>query len=158
MEKYVLDALCEMGHINEAVARMKKRYKEMVEFDYSTLWEYWNKAGTLNHAWSGGPLITMSKYIAGIRPLDMAYRRFEIKPHLGGLKHIKCTVPSAAGDIALEIDAGATIEMRVRIPENTAAEVYLPLINNEPPKNAELEFTVSDGYARFILTGGEYRL
>ena len=158
MEKYVLDALCKMGHINEAVDRIKKRYKEMVEFDYSTLWEYWNREGTLNHAWSGGPLITMSKYIAGIRPLETAYRRFEIKPYLGGLKHIKCTVPSVAGAIVLEIDAGAAIEMRVRIPENTTAEVYLPLINNELPKNTELEFTVLDGYARFILTGGEYRL
>ena len=62
------------------------------------------------------------------------------------------------GAIVLEIDAGAAIEMRVRIPENTTAEVYLPLINNELPKNTELEFTVLDGYARFILTGGEYRL
>ena len=87
MEKYVLDAMCEMGYIDEAILRIKRRYKEMVEEDYSTLWEFWDKSGTMNHAWSGGPLITMAKYIAGIRPADVGYKKVEIKPHHGNLKY-----------------------------------------------------------------------
>ena len=159
MEKYVLDALCEMGYIDEAAGRMKRRYKEMVEYGYSTLWEYWNKDGTLNHAWSGGPLITMSKYIAGIRPLDTAYKTFEIKPHMGGLNYMKCTVPSIKGNIVLEIrKTGGQINMNVTIPENTTAEVYLPLVNNEPPKNPAYEFTLTDGCARFVFSEGTYSL
>ena len=159
MEKYVLDALCEMGYVDEAVARMKKRYREMVEYEYSTLWEYWDRGGTLNHAWSGGPLITMSKYVAGIRPLDTAYSTFEIKPHMGGLHFIKCTVPSIKGDIVLEISKTAEqVSMSVTIPENTAAEVYLPLINEEPPKSNDHNFTISDGYAKYILPEGKYNL
>ena len=127
MEKYVLDALCEMGYIDEAVKRMKKRYAEMVEYDYSTLWEYWNTDGTRNHAWSGGPLITMSKYIAGIRPLDTAYTTFEIKPCMGNLDFVKCTVPSAKGRVDVEIrrTEGKTT-MKAVIPQNTTAHVYLP--------------------------------
>lgn len=62
MEKYVLEALCMMGYVDDAYDRIKRRYKDMVDEDYSTLWEYWNKDGTKNHAWSGGPLIIMSKY------------------------------------------------------------------------------------------------
>ena len=159
MEKYVLDALCEMGYIDEAAKRMKKRYKEMVEYDYSTLWEYWDKGGTLNHAWSGGPLITMSKYIAGIRPLDTAYQVFEIKPHMGSLNFIKCTVPSVKGDIALEISkTDGQIEMCVTIPSCTRAEIYLPLMNQKPPQNAEYAYTLTDGYAKFVLTEGTYHL
>lgn len=102
MEKYVLDAMCEMGYIDDAIVRIKRRYKEMVEEDYSTLWEFWDKGGTMNHAWSGGPLITMAKYIAGIRPAGVAYCETEIKPHLGSLKYIKCRVPSARGEICVE--------------------------------------------------------
>lgn len=159
MEKYVLDALCEMGYVDEAVKRMKNRYKEMVEYDYSTLWEYWDKGGTLNHAWSGGPLITMSKYIAGIQPLDTAYKTFEIKPRMSGLNFIKCTVPSIKGDIALKIKkVDGHINTSVTIPENTTAEVYLPLVNNEPPKNSEYEFTLTDGYAKFVFTEGKYKI
>lgn len=159
MEKYVLDALCEMGYIDEAVKRMKKRYGEMVEYDYSTLWEYWDRGGTLNHAWSGGPLITMSKYIAGIKPLDTAYQKFEIRPHMGALNFIKCSVPSIKGNIALEISkTDGYIDMRVTIPQGTTAEVYLPLVNHELPGNAGYEFTLADGYAKFILAGGEYHI
>lgn len=124
MEKYVLDAMCEMGHIDEAVERMKKRYREMVEYDYSTLWEYWNTDGTLNHAWSGGPLITMSKYIAGIRPLDTAYRRTAIRPHMGSLRYIKCTVPTVRGNIELDIRKNnGRLEMKLNVPENTDVEL-----------------------------------
>ncbi|MDE5824101.1 MAG: hypothetical protein K2H91_05395, partial [Lachnospiraceae bacterium] len=159
MEKYVLDALCEMGYIDEAVQRMKKRYSEMVEYDYSTLWEYWDQSGTLNHAWSGGPLITMSKYIAGIKPLDTAYRMFEIKPHMGELNFIKCTVPSIQGDIVLEIrKTGGHFKMGVTIPAHTQAEIYLPLMNNEPLQSSEYEYTLTDGYAKFVLTEGKYNL
>lgn len=159
MEKYVLDALCEMGYIREATQRMKKRYREMVEYDYSTLWEYWDKGGTLNHAWSGGPLITMSKYIAGIKPLDTAYRVYEIKPHMGELNFLKCTVPSVKGKIDLEIrKTGGHINMSVTIPANTKAEVYLPLVNQNPPQNAEYEYTLTDNYAKIILTEGTYHL
>lgn len=102
MEKYVLDALCEMGYIEEAILRIKRRYKEMVEEDYSTLWEFWNKAGTKNHAWSGGPLITMAKYIAGIRPGTVGYQTVDIRPCLGNLSYVKCRVPSARGEINVQ--------------------------------------------------------
>ena len=159
MEKYVLDAMCEMGYFDEAAARMKTRYKEMVDFDYSTLWEYWNKDGTLNHAWSGGPLITMSKYIAGIKPLDTAYKTFEIKPRMVGLNYIKCSVPSVKGNISLEVrKKDGRIAMDVIIPDNTNAVVYLPLINNDPPQNTDYKYTISDGYARYVLYGGSYCL
>lgn len=62
MEKYVLDALCEMGFLKEALQRIKYRYHDMVADTGTTLWEYWNKEGTRNHAWSGGPLIVLKKY------------------------------------------------------------------------------------------------
>jgi hypothetical protein len=158
MEKYVLDALCEMGLIDDAVIRMKHRYKEMVEYDYSTLWEYWTTEGTKNHAWSGGPLITMSKYIAGIRPTDIAYSRFEIKPYMGKLNFIKCTVPSIKGKIILDIKkSGSHITMNVTIPNDTVAEVYLPLPDNTRPINPILPFILVNGYAKFtITTAGEY--
>lgn len=101
----------------------------------------------------------MSKYIAGIKPLDTAYKTFEIKPHMGELNFIKCTVPSIKGDIALEIKkSDGHINMNVTIPQNTTAEVYLPLVNNEPPENSDHEFILKDGYAKFILCAGTYEL
>lgn len=159
MEKYVLDALCEMGYVDEAVHRMKKRYKEMTEYDYSTLWEYWDRGGTLNHAWSGGPLITMSKYIAGIKPLCPGYTSFEIKPHMGDLNFVKCTVPSIKGKIVLEAQkADGHVCMNVTIPEGTVAEVYLPLMDGELPNNPDQAVSLTGGYAKFVLKEGEHSI
>lgn len=75
MEKYVLDALCDMGCLSEALVRIRRRYKDMVEEDYSTLWEFWDKSGTMNHAWSGGPLIILSKHLAGEQPMGAIRRK-----------------------------------------------------------------------------------
>lgn len=159
MEKYVLDALCEMGHVDAAVERIKRRYKEMTESHCSTLWEYWNTDGTRNHAWSGGPLVTMSKYMAGIRPLDTAYRTFEIKPHMCGLNDIKCTVPSAKGSIVLELSKrDGHIHMEVTIPKHTTAEVYYPVCEEKQAFSSKYEFTISGGYAKFIFTEGTYQI
>jgi hypothetical protein len=77
MEKYVLEALCKMGYYEDALERMERRFGEMVAAKYSTLWEGWEYTGargmkyrsgygTYNHAWSGGGLIILSQYIAGI--------------------------------------------------------------------------------------------
>lgn len=100
----------------------------------------------------------MSKYIAGIRPLDTAYDVFEIKPCLCGLDFIKCTVPSIKGNIELELKKDACrVHMRVVIPAGTKAEVYLPL-TGEPPCDRGHEFTLNGGYAKFILDPGEYEL
>lgn len=104
MERYVCDALCEMGEIEAAQERIVKRYTEMVEFDYSTLWEGWensNPAWTLNHAWTGGPMLTMSQYMAGIEPIEAAYKTYKVAPSFGCLKEINCVVPSIIGDIVL---------------------------------------------------------
>lgn len=130
MEKYVLDAMCESGYIDKAVERMKTRYKEMTDCEYSTLWEYWNTDGTKNHAWSGGPMITMSKYIAGIYPADTAYKKIMIKPCLLELNYIKCTVPSAVGEISLEVKRNSKrTTMKVNLPTGIIADVYIPCGN-----------------------------
>ncbi len=159
MEKYVLDALCQMGYVSDALKRMKKRYRQMVESGCSTLWEYWNTDGTLNHAWSGGPLITMSRYIAGIRPLDTAYAAFEIRPEICDLTHIVCTVPSPRGEIRLALERTADhISMSVTIPKNAAASVYLPLTGNAPSQDAGCSYSLCGNYARFTLKEGTYHL
>lgn len=157
MEKYVLDALCEMGYIDLAVQRMKKRYKEMVEYPYSTLWEYWNTDGTRNHAWSGGPLITMSKYIAGIRPTAVGYDTFEIKPHIGQLNYLKCEVPSIKGRISVIVDRKEQgMSMKVTIPENATATVYVPVKELAKEISSDYGYVIEEDYARMCLSAGEY--
>jgi hypothetical protein len=87
MEKYVMEALFQMGYANYALERHKKRFANMVnDTQFSTLWEDWyygkgvNGSSSNNHAWSGGGLIVLSQYLCGISPIEAGYTTFQICP------------------------------------------------------------------------------
>ncbi len=127
MEYYVLEALCTMGEYEAARDRIKDRYEDMVNEDYSTLWEFWNSwQGTMNHAWSGGPLVIMSKHFAGITPLEAGYEKVKINPQYTLSDNLTCTVPSVKGLITLRYEKtseGYVVDLT--IPENMKAELYV---------------------------------
>lgn len=128
MEYYVLEALCKMGEYESAYDRIKDRYSDMVSADYSTLWENWDMYwGTKNHAWSGGPLVIMSKYFAGITPLGAGYEKIKIDPQYNLSDSMNCTVPSVKGLIALDYknDSGNYI-VNLALPEDLNAVLYVP--------------------------------
>lgn len=137
MEKYVYEAMYEMGMPVEANIRHKKRFDAMVNNDYfSTLFEGWGigKAGfgggTVNHAWSGGGLTVLSSRLCGITPLNPGYTTFLVKPQLGNLSYAKTRVPSIKGNIDIEIkQEKGTTSISLVIPEGTEAYVELPLFS-----------------------------
>ena len=139
MEYYVLEALCTMGEYEAAYDRIKERYEGMMSEDYSTLWEFWDSwRGTKNHAWSGGPLVIMSKHFAGVTPSVAGYEKVKIEPQYTLSEHLNCTVPSVKGLITLnyeKIDGDYIIDLTV--PLGVKAVLYVPTnavvnINSEP--------------------------
>lgn len=128
MEYYVLEALAKMGKYQEAVDRIKDRYEDMVSTDYSTLWEFWNSwQGTMNHAWSGGPLVIMSKHIAGITPLEAGYEVVKIAPQYDMYDSLNCTVPSVKGLITIDYQKSNGNQMiNLTLPSGTTAVLHVP--------------------------------
>ena len=128
MEYYVLEALCKMGEYEAAKDRIKHRYEGMMSADYSTLWEFWDSwRGTLNHAWSGGPLVIMSKHFAGVTPLEAGYEKVKIEPQYNLSDSMNCTVPSVKGLITLnyeKISDSYVIELNV--PQGMKTVLYVP--------------------------------
>ena len=170
MEYYVLEALCNMGSYALAKQRMETRYDKMIRENYSTLWEKWSKiGGTMNHAWSGGPLVIMSKYFAGVRPLTAGYDTFLIRPQMAGLKHIECTVPSVKGYIKVteKHNDDNTFRLHADIPQGTTARIYVPYQqgqavhcdgavvyeNNHPQETEDIRFVgIEEAFAVFEVT------
>ena len=109
MEKYVLEALYKMRRPTVAIERMKQRYAAMVQSDLTTLWEGWGignegfGGGTINHAWSGGPLTILSQFAVGIQPTSPGYKTIQIDPQLGPLQFATATVDSVAGVIRVDV-------------------------------------------------------
>lgn len=132
MERYVLEAMCEMGYVKEAKKRMLDRYMPMIKSKYTTLWEIFGLGkgaefnGTYNHAWSGGPLIIMSKYIAGVSPVKPGFKEFEVKPELCDLKRVSATVPTEYGKITVDVNCENGYKLTVNVPKGTKANLVVP--------------------------------
>ena len=128
MEYYVLEALCKMGEYEAARDRIKDRYNDMMCEDYSTLWEFWEVwQGTKNHAWSGGPLVIMSKHFAGITPLEAGYEKVEIEPEYTLSDSMTCTVPSVKGLITLKYEkTDGEYVVDLSIPQGMNTVLYVP--------------------------------
>ena len=128
MEYYVLEALCKMGEYDAAYDRIKERYEGMMNEDYSTLWEFWDSwRGTMNHAWSGGPLVIMSKHFAGITPLESGYEKVKIDPQYTMFNSVNCTVPSVKGLITFNYENNnENYIIDLTLPQGTKAVLYVP--------------------------------
>ena len=128
MEYYVLEALCKIGEYEVAYDRIKDRYNDMMYEDYSTLWEFWDAwRGTKNHAWSGGPLVVMSKHFAGITPLNSGYEKVKIEPQYALSDSMSCTVPSIKGLITLDYkNTDGDYIINLTLPQDMNAVLYVP--------------------------------
>ena len=129
MEYYVLEALCKMEEYEAARDRIKARFNDMVCEDYSTLWENWDIYwGTKNHAWSGGPLVIMSKHFAGIAPVEAGYKKVKIDPQYNLSDSMNCTVPSVKGLITLDYKkSGESFDIDLTIPQDIDTVLYVPV-------------------------------
>ena len=138
MEKYVLESLCVMGYYEDALKRLEYRFGEMVASEHTTLWEGWEYTGgrgmkyksgngTYNHAWSGGGLTILSQYIAGIAPLEAAFKSFTVKPNLATLNFVESLVPTIFGNITMRAERVCKqLVITLTIPEGTTAHISVP--------------------------------
>lgn len=134
MEKYVFEAMMQMGYENEAMERQKERFAKMVNNpNFTTLFEGWGigvdgyGGGTVNHAWSGGGLTILSQYVCGIAPIDPGFLAFQVMPQPGNLTMASATVESVKGIIKSSYKKLTTgFEISVTVPDSTTAVVGVP--------------------------------
>jgi len=135
MEKYIINALYYMGYADEAMARAAKRHMEIVNNkEWTTMPEDWDSLGkSSNHGWSGGTMIALSRYAAGVEPTAPGYEQWHVVPQLGSFISIDTRVPSVIGYIDLTIsrdkDTGI-LDMTVTSPGNNA-EFWAPVEDNQ---------------------------
>ena len=137
LEYYVESACMKMGRPDLAELRMKRQYASMIEGEdagrTSTLWEYWRYGqGTQNHAWSGGPLVILSRDFAGLAPVTPGWERFQIRPQMGSMKEISCTAPTPSGQIRVqETYKNNTFTLKLIKPQNLTAEICVPILGDK---------------------------
>lgn len=134
MEKYVFEAMHQMGYPAEANARHKKRFSRMVNDDrFSTLFEGWGigkegfGGGTVNHAWSGGGLTVLSSWVCGIQPVEPGYKAIRIAPQPGDIDYAAASLTSVAGPVSTSYRRlPHRFDLRATIPAGSRALITLP--------------------------------
>ena len=169
MEKYVMEALCRMGHYSFALERMKKRFGSMVnDSNHTTLFEGWEEGGfgggSTNHAWSGGAVTVIAQYICGIVPTEEGYAKFDVRPCPEVLKEVSIEFPTVKGTIASAFsDTQHNFALSVTVPEGSEATVTLPYekldnikLNGKTVPMRYNKGKDENGKNRYLLTRGCY--
>lgn len=137
MEKYVMEALFKMGKGEQALRRTSERFADIVNHpDHTTLFEGWfvdgkvAMGGTVNHAWSGGPITVLGQYLCGISPVEPGYKLFKIDPQPASISEASIEFPTVAGNISSAYKVSDDkFRLDVKVPDGTEALVYLPTSN-----------------------------
>ena len=127
-------ALARLGDIQYMLNRVKDYWGGMIGEGATTFWEAHNPnqqgkekysfygrpyAKSLCHAWSAGSAAFLPAEIFGLRPLEDGWKRFSVNPKLGLLKWASVSVPTAFGNIIVDVDGK---KMTLNIPAGTIAE------------------------------------
>ncbi len=136
---FLLPVLADHGHLDVAfdllLQTQPPSWLHMIEAGATTIWENWegliqNGSGSLNHYSKGAVVSFLHQYVAGLRPIGgvPAYRRFEVKPVLGGgLRHAHARLDTPHGTVSSSWKLeGETFALEVLAAPGTEVDVTLP--------------------------------
>ncbi len=132
----------------------------------TSLWEVWNFDGRMashNHAMFGGIGEAFYAGFAGIKPLENGFTRFEVDPKIPEkLNFVECAVETVSGVIEMQYRKNAAgVELKLSVPANTQAEVYLPEIPGAVLHDGEVIVEMGEkknGRIHLSLGSGNYDL
>ena len=140
----IWDALCDNGYDDVAYKLASQdTYPSVgnwIKNGATTMHEFWDSRGSLNHAYYGGPINAFFfRNLAGIKPLSPGYTEIEIKPYVPQeLNHVQASYNSVKGKILAKWEKkDQHFEMEVRLPMNTNSLIYIPTQGAE-------KFTISE--------------
>ena len=127
---YELEALCQAGHLEEVLEKIKGYWGGMLDRGAVTFWEefdpeapveeqydmYGDRFGkSLCHAWGASPIYLLGRYYMGIRPLCPGGERFAVEPHLEFFENLDCRFPIADGTVRIKWD-GKNLDVTADVP------------------------------------------
>jgi glycogen debranching enzyme len=136
---WTLNSMFSEGKDQWALDYMRKNWGEQTKLaSFNGAWhEGWNLPwGSTSHAWSSGPIALLPQKVLGLEPTGYGWKTFAVKPFTGDLMWAKGKVSTVAGDItaAWEKSAGNHFTLKLNVPEETLASVYLPTADMETVK------------------------
>jgi hypothetical protein len=127
-ERYIEEAMFQMGNDREAITRMLSFYQSDIDSWSQTMWE--RSGGSIdsnNHAWAASATYLLGAFVAGVRPTAPGWSTYQIAPQMGPLTQVSATVPSVRGSIQVSHTLSTTSYMLALVsPAGTQATVGIP--------------------------------
>jgi alpha-L-rhamnosidase len=134
-----LPVLADEGHSDVAYALLRQdtspSWLTMIDRGPTTIWERWDgvtadgvASESLNHYSKGAVISYLHRYVAGLSPIDPAYRTFRVRPRPGGgLTWAHAAHESPYGRIEVHWSlADGRFDLSVSVPPGTTATAVLP--------------------------------
>lgn len=173
---YICNVLTEFGRSDVAYKLLLQEtcpsWIYSVKRGATTIWERWNSIlpdgsiidgmNSFNHYSYGAIGDWLYRSAVGIREAAPGYKKIVVRPHTGGgFGHMEASTQTPYGKVA----AGWTAEkdvlrtLKVEIPVNTTAEIYVPAPSAEVVASAEglKPEGYADGYVKFVTGSGIYQ-
>jgi alpha-L-rhamnosidase len=135
----LLPVLADNGHLDVAYELLLRdgvpSWLGMIDRGATTMWERWDgidESGvaheSLNHYAKGAVVSFLHRYVAGLTPVDVAYRHFRVQPRPGGgLTSASAVHDSPYGRIEVSWTAAPDrFALSVTVPPGTTALAVLP--------------------------------
>jgi alpha-L-rhamnosidase len=139
---YLLSAMAELGHREEALAWMRSYWGGMLDAGATSFWETWDPAWagadaharlqaddktgyytSLAHGWSSGPAAWLAEQVLGVTVGEDARRTLLIRPDLAGLQWARGVVATSYGAVRVDV---ARDRVRLDVPHGVPAVLVLP--------------------------------
>jgi hypothetical protein len=144
---YVIRAMAEMGHRDEALKWIRQYWGGMVDEGATSFWEAYdpswyhedfhaalqsdNRSGyfvSLAHGWSSGPTAWMMEQVLGIQSTGAGFSTVEIRPDLVDLDWATGGEPTPHGPLRVDVRKnGGVVAIAVDVPEGVVARVSVPV-------------------------------
>ncbi|SNT06422.1 alpha-L-rhamnosidase-related protein [Actinacidiphila glaucinigra] len=168
-----------VGDATGAFDLMRRTWGPMVDRSNplytGAFWEFKNSNGGVNrataslaHGWAASPTVQLTEQVLGVTPVNPGYATWSIKPHTGNLEWAQGSVPTSAGDIAVQWQSDSSaFTLHAGTPTGTSGTIAVPVtaqatvtVNGRTVCTAgscdAYQGTIADGYAQLTVPGGTY--
>lgn len=124
---WAMKALFEADLACEALEIIRTHWGRFVAEGASTVWEMWDRHGSLSHGWSAGPVPIFGEYVLGVRRNPGHARSCRILPQRGDLGQARGAVPTCLGNLEVQwhFNQGRW-RLDVTVPEGLGVLAGLP--------------------------------
>ncbi len=135
--QYLLESLYEGGRSDIALKLMTSKdirsWYNMLHLGSTITLEAWDNRfksnQDWNHAWGAVPGNIIPRYLMGIRPIELGFKKVLIQPQPGSLRNATATIPTIRGSVTISFKnhPNHPFELEIDIPVNMVAKVGIPV-------------------------------